>query len=108
MPEGARYNTDQPLWVWLSQKYVGKTEESQKAMVAKWKKLGELASELGCTQAQLSLAWTLKNNDVSTSIIGASKKYQMEDNLGAMKIYKKWTPEIEAKIEAWVEFHLII
>lgn len=34
-------------------------------------KLGELAKELGFTQSQLSIAWVIRNNDVSTAIIGA-------------------------------------
>jgi len=61
--------------------------------------LGHIAKELGCSQAQLALAWTLKNKDVSTAIFGATKLSQVEDNVKAVELYKKITPEIEAKIE---------
>jgi len=47
----------------------------------------------------LALAWTLKNKDVSTAIFGATKISQVEDNIKAVAIYKKITPEIEEKIE---------
>jgi len=61
--------------------------------------MGALAKELGCTQAQLALAWVIANKDVSTCIVGASKPEQMSDNLGAIDVVKKWTPEIEKKME---------
>ncbi|CAG9317657.1 unnamed protein product [Blepharisma stoltei] len=61
--------------------------------------LGELASEIGCSQSQLALAWCLKNNDISSAIFGATKLYQAEDNLGAIDALSKLTPEILAKIE---------
>jgi voltage-dependent potassium channel beta subunit len=70
-------------------------EKSIKMMTA----LADIAKELGCTQSQLSLAWTLKNKDVSTAIFGATKISQVEDNVKAVEVYKKITPEIEAKIE---------
>jgi len=65
--------------------------------------LGHLAKELNCSQAQLALAWTLKNKDVSTAIFGATKTSQVEDNVKAVEIYKKITPEIEEKIEKLIE-----
>ncbi len=61
--------------------------------------LGDLAKELKCTQAQLCLAWCLVNKDVSTAIVGASKPEQMLDNIGAVELVKRWTPEIDKKME---------
>ena len=61
--------------------------------------LGEIATAIGCTQAQLCLAWCIMNKDVSTALIGASKVEQVEENLKALDVMKKWTPEVEKKIE---------
>ena len=47
VPEGTRFSNDHPIVKMLSQKYVGKSEESEKAMIEKWKKIGKLAEELG-------------------------------------------------------------
>ncbi|MGW0761991.1 aldo/keto reductase [Streptomyces sp. NPDC002814] len=46
----------------------------------------EVATELGRTPAQVGLAWTLQNPDVTASIIGARTPAQLEDNLGALEI----------------------
>jgi len=76
--------------------YIGDDKEK---FLKRLKGLGEIANELKCTQAQLALAWTIVNKDVSTAIIGSTKTAQVEDSLGAMEVVKKWTPEIEKKIE---------
>ena len=70
-------------------------EKRRKAM----KELGEIAKELGCTQAQLALAWVIYNKDVTCALMGASSVAQIEDNLKALDVYKKLTPEILERIE---------
>jgi len=45
------------------------------------------------------LAWTLRNKDVSTAIFGASKVSQVEDNVKAVAVIKKITPEVAEQIE---------
>ena len=65
--------------------------------------LGALAKEVGCTQAQLCLAWCLVNKDVSVAIVGATRVEQMVDNLGAIDVVRKWTPALDAKIDAIME-----
>ena len=53
-------------------------------------KLQKLAKEkLNCSLAQLSIAWIIKNKDISTCILGAMKKEQIEENIGALEVYKK-------------------
>ncbi|KAE8895724.1 hypothetical protein PF003_g20319 [Phytophthora fragariae] len=42
--------------------------------VSKADKLKPIAKELGCSLAQLALAWCVKNENVSTVIIGASRQ----------------------------------
>jgi voltage-dependent potassium channel beta subunit len=59
-----------------------------------------IASELGCTVAQLAIAWVAKNPHVSTVITGASKLSQLQSNLGAVDVLPKLTPEVMTRIEA--------
>ncbi len=67
--------------------------------IKKVKKLGELASKLGTTTAALSIAWCIKNPDVTTAILGATKKQQLTDNLKALEVVNLLTPEVMEKIE---------
>ena len=48
----------------------------------------------------LALLWCLNNPHVSTVILGASKKSQLEDNLAALKSKDKLTADVIDKIEA--------
>lgn len=52
-------------------------------------KLAEVAKSLGCTTAQLAIAWCLKNPRVSTVITGASRLSQFEENMKALEIAGK-------------------
>src|SRR5262249_51191950 len=56
-------------------------------------KLGEVADELGCTLAQLAIAWILTNPNVSTVITGASRIEQIGENMKAQDVAAKITPE---------------
>lgn len=60
--------------------------------------LAALAKELGYTQTQLAIAWALASKDVSTLILGISKLQYVDENLRSLELYKKWTPEIENRI----------
>ena len=68
--------------------------------VKKVKKLSELAAKMGVTTAALSIAWCIKNPNVSTAILGATKKAQLLDNLKALEVSEKLTPDMMDKIEA--------
>ena len=74
----------------------GLTDATKNAAVDQ---LGEIASELGGTVAQLAIAWVNKNPRVSTVILGASKLGQLQDNLGALSLTPKLTPEVLARID---------
>ena len=78
------------------------TEEG-KVKLEKAKQLNLLADELGISLTHLSLAWCLKNQNVSTVILGASKLSQLEDNLACLPVIDKLTPEVMAKIESIVD-----
>lgn len=53
--------------------------------IAKVKALLPVAKEVGCTMAQLALAWARKNDHVSTVITGATTPSQVEENLDSLK-----------------------
>ena len=61
--------------------------------------LEEVAASLDCTVSQLAIAWAAKNPRVSTVITGASKLSQLRDNLGAVGVIPKLTPEVLARID---------
>ncbi|MBB1073327.1 aldo/keto reductase [Rhodoferax sp. 4810] len=61
--------------------------------------LDTIASELGCSLSQLAIAWVAKNPHVSTVITGASKLAQLTENLGALAVLPKLTPEVLARID---------
>jgi voltage-dependent potassium channel beta subunit len=68
--------------------------------IEKVKKLQPIARELGCTSAQLGLAWCLKNPNVSTVITGASRQEQVIENMKAAEVAERLTSDIMEKIEA--------
>jgi aryl-alcohol dehydrogenase-like predicted oxidoreductase len=61
--------------------------------------LTALAGDLGCSMPQLGVAWCLKNPNVSTVILGASKTSQLKENLQAADHVHKLTDEVMEKIE---------
>jgi aryl-alcohol dehydrogenase-like predicted oxidoreductase len=63
------------------------------------KKLNTLASDLDMTLPILGLAWCLKNPNVSTVIIGASKEHQLIENLKSLDAKEKLTAEVMEQIE---------
>ena len=64
--------------------------------------VGDVAKDLGCTTAQLALAWCLRNKRVSTVITGASRVSQVEENLKAADIVSKLTPAVLERIDGIV------
>jgi voltage-dependent potassium channel beta subunit len=67
--------------------------------LAKIRALQPIAEELGCTLSQLSLAWCLKNPNVSTVITGASRVEQLHENLKAAEVAPKLTIDVLARID---------
>ncbi len=49
--------------------------------------------------ASLAIAWTIKNPNVSTAILGATKKEQLYDNLKALDTLKVLSSDVMEKIE---------
>jgi len=71
--------------------------------IDKVKKLEPIAKDLDCTLAQLSLAWCLKNPNVSTVLTGASKPEQVTENMKAIEIAPKIDSNVIESIESVFE-----
>jgi aryl-alcohol dehydrogenase-like predicted oxidoreductase len=67
--------------------------------IAKVGALIPIAKELGASMAQFALAWTLKNPNVSSTITGASRVEQVVENMKAIDIVEKLTPDVMTRIE---------
>jgi len=96
LPEGTRATL--PGYEWLRrQRFEGDEAERN---LGKVKQLQPLAQELGCSMAQLALAWCLVNPNVSTVITGASRPEQVAENMQALGVAPKLTSEVLQRIEA--------
>ena len=65
----------------------------------KVRRLTELAKELGASTAQLAIAWLLRMPQVSSVITGATQPAHLEDNLAALDVVEKITPDVLNQIE---------
>jgi voltage-dependent potassium channel beta subunit len=63
-------------------------------------RLGEVAKDLGCTLAQLAIAWCARNPNVSSVITGASSPAQVAENMKAAGVIAKLTPEVMKRIDS--------
>ena len=81
---------------WLKEKF---TNDEAKQRLQTVKALAGVASDLSTNLPRLALAWCLRNPHVSTVITGASRVEQLVDNLGALEVLPKLTPDVLEKIE---------
>jgi len=91
IPKNSRFGLEG--FDWLRDRWI--TEDKLK----KVKKLATLADKIDVSTAALSIAWCIKNPNVSTAILGATKKQQLTENLKSLDVVKKLTPELMEKIE---------
>jgi len=85
-----------PGMEWLRDKVVG---EEAKPKIEKARALGKLAKEAGMSLTHMSLAWCLKNPNVSSVITGASRAEQVSDNMKAMDVLPLMSTDLMEKIE---------
>lgn len=91
IPDDSRFALSGFDWLkdrWMKDSFIGKA-----------KGLDELAKSLGITMAQLSIAWCIKNPNVTTAILGATRKEQLTENLGALEAYTKLDDEVMKRID---------
>jgi len=85
-----------PGYEWLQDMLTNpKTNEQVRALKV-------IADEMGCTPAQLSLAWCIKNPRVTTVITGASRPEQVRENMQALDVAARIDDELKERIEAAV------
>jgi voltage-dependent potassium channel beta subunit len=94
IPEDSRANLKG--YEWLRKRF---TAEKTQEEIQKVIQLSQVAQELGCSTAQLALAWCLLNPNVSTVITGASRTSQVEENMKAVDIVDQLTPDVVDTIE---------
>jgi voltage-dependent potassium channel beta subunit len=91
VPEDSRFALEGFDWLkdrWMQEKFLEKA-----------KGLNDLAKQLGISMAQLSIAWCIKNPNVTTAILGASNSKQLLENLKSMEAVEKLNDEVMQKIE---------
>jgi voltage-dependent potassium channel beta subunit len=69
-------------------------------VIARIERLRPIADELGCSMAQLAIAWCATNRDISTVITGASRASQVVDNFAAIEVVPLLTDEVKQRIDA--------
>ena len=91
IPEGSRVAL--PGYEWLREHILTPANDDRIRRVL------AIAEELGCTPAQLSIAWCAKNPHVSTVITGASRVAQVREKMAALEVMPRLTDEIVARLE---------
>ena len=91
IPKGSRMEIETLSWI---KDKVWSPENQEKVQA-----LHNLAGDLGVSLTNMSLAWCLKNPNVSSVILGATKPHQLEENLKSLEVLPKLTTEIMEKID---------
>ena len=94
IPQGSRLALED--YRWLHDQILN---DQGKKHIEKVRRLAQVAGELGCSLAQLALAWCLKNPNVSTVITGASRPEQLDENMKALDVADKLAPDVMENIE---------
>jgi len=92
MPAGTRLGMEGLDWL----KEAALTEER----IEKTRQLSSIASQLEISMPRLAIAWCLKNPNVTTVILGASKTAHLDENLKALADQEKLSEEVMAEIDA--------
>jgi voltage-dependent potassium channel beta subunit len=91
VPSDSRANVEGFEWL-----RSGLTDQRRSAKV---RALKVIADDLGCTLAQMSIAWCVRNPHVSSVITGASRVAQIRENLAALDVMPLLTEDVIARIE---------
>lgn len=97
MPAGTRASL--PGMEWLREELTG---PAARPKLEKVKRLAGIARELNCTRAQLAIAWCLKNANVSSAITGATRRAHVAENIGAMDVVARLSPDVMRTIDGIV------
>ena len=92
IPAGSRASL--PGYEWIRDRMINPQS------MEKVNRLSPIAKDLGCTLAQLALAWCRTNPNVSTVITGATRPEQVEENMKSLEFVPKLGPEVMERIES--------
>ncbi|XP_054314269.1 voltage-gated potassium channel subunit beta-3 isoform X2 [Pongo pygmaeus] len=81
---------------WLKDKVQSEDGKKQQAKVMD---LLPVAHQLGCTVAQLAIAWCLRSEGVSSVLLGVSSAEQLIEHLGALQVLSQLTPQTVMEID---------
>lgn len=95
IPEDTRATL--PGYEWLRKRF---TNQEGQQRIEKVRQMMPIAEQLGCSMAQLAIAWCLKNPHVSTVITGASRASQVIENMKALDAVNLLTDEVMGQLEA--------
>lgn len=95
IPDGSRFGLTG--FDWLKDRWM------KDGLLNKVRQLGTLANELGISQAELSIAWCIKNPNVTTAILGATRKEQLLQNLKSLDAVAKLNEAVMQRIEDIVQ-----
>uniref|UniRef100_A0A8C6I493 Potassium voltage-gated channel, shaker-related subfamily, beta member 3 n=1 Tax=Mus spicilegus TaxID=10103 RepID=A0A8C6I493_MUSSI len=82
---------------WLKEKVQSEEDKKQQARVMD---LLPTARQLGCTVAQLAIAWCLRSEGVSSVLLGVSSAEQLMEHLGSLQVLSQLTPQTVVEIDA--------
>ncbi len=94
IPEGSRGSLEGYEWL--------RDFLTDEANLTKVRNLKTVADDLGCSLAQLSIAWCAKNPHVSTVITGASRAEQVHENMVALEVMDRLDDEVMERIDGIV------
>lgn len=76
------------------------TWNGTRVSLEKVSRLAPIAKDLGCSLAQLALAWCRSNPNVSTVITGATRPEQVDENMKSLEFVPKLSSDVMERIEA--------
>lgn len=93
IPKGSRLSLESYAWLRdiLNEEDIGKVKE-----------LAKVAADIGVTLPQLAIGWILRLPQVSSVITGATRVQHVEDNVKALEVADRLSPEVLARIDAIV------
>lgn len=91
IPEGSRLALEGFEWL--------KDRTLSNERIARVRDLNKLAKDLGTTLATLSIAWCIRNPNITTAILGATREEQLKENLKAIDVLPKLTDEVMERID---------
>jgi voltage-dependent potassium channel beta subunit len=95
IPEGSRLAIEGFEWL--------KDRHLQESKLQKVRELQTVADKLNCKLSALSIAWCIKNPNVTTAILGATRAEQLHENLKALEVLPLLTEEVMNEIDEIVE-----